>query len=519
MAAIREEGRTLPALSRRQLLISSAATVAVSNAPLALAQAKGAISIGLSSAAATLDPAKSNSGPDLAITRQIFDTLIARNPKTGEHEPRLATQWKLLNDQTWQLSLRKGVQFHNGEPFDATAVKFSIERYLNPELRSPHASVLGFIDRVDVVDELTVNVLTKTPYPVFLTHLSPGSTGTILMVPPKYIAEKGDAYFADNPVGTGPYKFAEWVRGNNVRFVANEAYWRGAPAIGQVTFRFVPEPSTRISALLAGDLTLIQNVPPDLVPLVRKNPKTGTAVSESGGLVMMMQLTPAAHPALADKRVRKAMNHAVDIDTIIETLLGGMASRRTVPVDPGAVGANPNLKPYAFDVDRAKKLMAEAGYANGFALDVYTSDGRYVSDRPIADAYAEYLAAIGIKINVRSMEWAQLVTAMAKRQGGPMYQIGWSFAEGDVFKLKAALHPEARYSTFDNKEFGDLIDKAETSMDPEARRKFWWQAQEILVEEAPFVHAWQPHVIFGKSNQLDWTATGEAFFVYDMKLK
>lgn len=100
-----------------------------------------------------------------------------------------------------------------------------------------------------------------------------------------------------------------------------------------------------------------------------------------------------------------------------------------------------------------------------------------------------------------------------------MYQIGWSFAEGDVFKLKAALHPEARYSTFDNKEFGDLIDKAETSMDPEARRKFWWQAQEILVEEAPFVHAWQPHVIFGKSNQLDWTATGEAFFVYDMKLK
>lgn len=477
------------------------------------------INIGLSSAAGNLDPVRSNSGPDFEVTRQIFDTLVVRNEKTGEYEPNLATSWELINDTTWRLKLRQGVTFHNGEPFNAAAVKFSMERYVNPNLKSPHAGVLSFLDQVDVIDDYTVDVVTKAPYPVFMAHLSPGSTGMMLMLPPAYIAEQGDEAFAQKPIGTGPFQFSEWVAGSHVSLKANENYWKGRPKVDEVVFRFVPENSTRVSALVAGDLDVIENVPVDLIPLINGSSTSKTVLSETGGLVIMMQLDPAAHPALADKRVRKAMNHAVDIDTIIEALLGGQAARRAVPVDPGAVGARQDLPTYAYDPDLAKALLAEAGYPDGFEFDALTSNGRYPADYAIAQAYAEYLGAVGIKVNLSTMEWARLVSQMAQRRGGPMYQIGWSYREGDVFKLKAALHPGAPYSTFDNKEFGDLIDQAEVTMDPAKRKELWSKAQEILVEEVPFIHAWQPYVIYGVSNRLDWNGPYVPMAVYDMSIK
>jgi peptide/nickel transport system substrate-binding protein len=242
------------------------------------------------------------------------------------------------------------------------------------------------------------------------------------------------------------------------------------------------------------------------------------AVSESGGLVIMMQLNPASHPALADKRVRRAMNHAVDIDTIIATLLGGQASRRAVPVDPSVIGGRRDLPFYKYDPALAKKLLAEAGYPNGFELEAYTSTGRYAADLAIAQAYAEFLQEVGIKVKINTMEWARLVGLMAQRQAGPMYQIGWGFLEGDVFKLKAALHPSSPYSTFQNQEFAALIDQAEVTMDPAKRKELWSRAQEILLDEAPFIHAWQPYVIYGVSKRLNWTAPYIPMFASDMAL-
>lgn len=505
--------------SARRHLQVAASLLFITAAFAPVAATAATINIGLSSAAGNLDPVRSNSGPDFEVTRQIFDTLLVRNEETGEFMPNLATSYELLNDTTWRLHLREGVTFHNGEPFDAEAAKFSFERYIDPELKSPHAGILGFIDHVNVVDEYTVDVITKTPYPVFLAHLSPGSTGTVLMLPPRYISEQGDENFTQKPVGTGPFKFVEWVAGTHVRLEAYEQYWKGPANIDEVSFSFVPENSTRVSALVAGDLDIIENVPVDLIPLIEGSSNADVVVSETGGLVSMMQLNPASHPALADKRVRKAMNHAVDIDTIIEALLGGQAARRAVPVDPSAVGARQDLPFYEYDPELAKSLLAEAGYPDGFEFDALTSNGRYPADYAIAQAYAEYLQEVGIKVNLSTMEWARLVGQMAQRQAGPMYQIGWSYREGDVFKLKAALHPEASYSTFQNEEFGSLIDQAEVTMDPGKRKELWGRAQEILVEEVPFVHAWQPYVVFGVSDRVDWTGPYIPMFVYDMAIK
>ncbi|GAU86790.1 ABC transporter substrate-binding protein [Bosea sp. BIWAKO-01] len=506
-------------LSRRNLLqIAAAAAASGSLSAPAAAQTKS-INIGLSSAAAMLDLVRTSSGPDFEVVRQIFDTLLTRNEETGEFTPNLATSWRLVDDVTWQFKLREGVTFHNGEPFNAEAVAFSVMRYLKPELKSPHAGVLSFIEKVDVIDASTVNIVTKKPYPVFLVHMAVGSTGMIIIMPPKYIAEKGDDNFAKNPVGTGPYRFIRAVPGSSITLESNEAYWRGKPAITQVNYRFVPENSTRVSALIAGDLDIIENVPTDLIGLIEKSGKAKVAVSETSGLCLMMQLNPASHPALANKQVRKAMNHAVDIDTILKSLLGGRVNRRALPVYPGAVAAKKDLPLYKYDPALAKKMLADAGYAKGFELDAFTSNGRYAADYAIAQAYVEYLGEVGIKVNLRPMEWATLVGNMAKRQAGPMYQIGWSFREGDVFKLKAALHPASPYSTFQNAEFGALIDQAEVTMVPEKRAELWGKAQELLLDEAPFIHAWQPFDLYGAANRVAWKQPIVPMFIFDMDLK
>lgn len=506
-------------VSRRKFIQYASATAAAGSlAAPASAQVK-TINIGLSSGAGMLDLVRTSSGPDFEVVRQTFETLLVRDEKTGQYLPNLAVSWSLLNDTTWQFKLRQDVRFHNGERFDADTVKFSVARYLKPELRSPHAGVLSFIDRVDIVDEFTVNVVTKMPYPVFLAHMAVGSTGMIVMMPPKYISERGDEYFAKNPVGTGPYKFAGAVPGSSVKLEANPDYWRKPPAISQINYRFVPENSTRVSALVAGDLDIIENVPSDLVAMVERSPKALVAPSETSGLCMMMQLNPTSHPALGRREVRQAMNHAVDIDTILASLLGGRATRNALPVFPGAVAARKDLPFYKYDPALAKKMLADAGYAKGFEFEAFTSLGRYPADHAIAQAYCEYLGEVGIKVSLRTMEWASLIGLMAKRQAGPMYQIGWSYREGDVFKLKAALHPDSPYSTFQNAEFGSLIDQAEVTMIPEKRAELWSKAQELLLREAPFIHAWQAHELFGLSKRVVLNQPLVPMFVYNMDLK
>ena len=195
--------------------------------------------------------------------RQIFDTLLRRNLKTLQLEGNLAESWRVVNETTWQFKLKRNVKFHNGEPFDAAGVKFSIERMLNPKQGAPGRTSIATIDHVDVVDAYTVNVVTKAPFPLLAVRMSPGHCGTVGIVPPKYLAQVGDAAFAIKPVGTGPYKFIEWVKDERLVLEANKDYHRGAPAIERLIFRPIPELTTRVAALLSGQADLVSDIPPD----------------------------------------------------------------------------------------------------------------------------------------------------------------------------------------------------------------------------------------------------------------
>jgi peptide/nickel transport system substrate-binding protein len=454
--------------------------------------------------------------------RQIFDTLLRRNLKTLQLEGNLAESWRLVNDTTWQFKLRRNVKFHNGEPFDAAAVKFSVERMLDPKQAAPGRTSIATIDRVEVVDPFTVNVITKTPFPLLPVRMSPGHCGTVGILPPKYLAQVGDAGFAVKPVGTGPYKFVEWIKDERLVLEANKDYHRGAPAIERLVFRPIPELTTRVAALLSGQADLVSDVPPDQVAKVKASGVARVEVSTLGGFVIMMKITNYLMPGpWQDVRVRKAMNHAIDMPTIIKAVLEGYGDILGVPLEKEAFGFNPNIKWYAYDPERAKTLLREAGHPNGFEITLHVPNRRYMNDIEVVQAMAQMLGKVGIKAKVEVGEQSVYTTKWRQRQLLPVYMVAWGGAgifDGDL--LVNSLHSKSALAIYKNEALDKILEEAQGSNDPEKRKALYFKAQEMIYEDAPIITAYQQAHIFGISNRLDWTPwIDNMLFLYDAKLK
>jgi peptide/nickel transport system substrate-binding protein len=454
--------------------------------------------------------------------RQIFDTLLRRNIKTLQLEGNLAESWRAVNDTTWQFKLKRGVKFHNGEPFDAAAVKFSVERMLNPKQAAPGRTSIATIDHVDIVDAYTVNVITRAPFPLLPVRMSPGHCGTVGIVPPKYLAQVGDAGFAVKPVGTGPYRLVEWVKDERLVLEANKDYHRGAPAIERLIFRPVPELTTRVAALLSGQADLVSDIPPDQTGKIQNSGTAHIEISTLGGFVIMVKMTNYLMPGpWQDARVRKAINYAIDMDTIIKTVLEGHGQVLGVPLEKEAFGFNPNIKWYGYDPERAKALLREAGYANGFEMTLHAPNRRYMNDIEVMQAMAQMLGKVGIKAKVEVWEQSIYTTKWRKRELLPAYMTAWGGAgvfDGDL--LTSSLHSKSALAIFKNEALDKMLEDAQATNDPERRKAIYWKAQELIYEEAPIIKAYQQAHIFGVSNRLDWKPwVDNMLFLYDAKLK
>jgi len=454
--------------------------------------------------------------------RQIFDTLLRRNLKTLQLEGNLAESWRVVNETTWQFKLKRNVKFHNGEPFDAAAVKFSIERMLNPKQGAPGRTSIATIDHVDVVDAYTVNVITKAPFPLLAVRMSPGHCGTVGIVPPKYLAQVGDAAFAIKPVGTGPYKFIEWVKDERLVLEANKDYHRGAPAIERLIFRPVPELTTRVAALLSGQADLVSDIPPDQTGKIQSSGTAHVEISTLGGFVIMVKMTNYLMPGpWQDARVRKAINYAIDMDTIIKTVLEGYGQVLGVPLEKEAFGFNPNIKWYGYDPERAKALLREAGYASGFEMTLHAPNRRYMNDIEVMQAMAQMLGKVGIKAKVEVWEQSIYTTKWRKRELLPAYLVAWGGAgvfDGDL--LTNSLNSKSALAIFKNEALDKMLEEAQATNDPERRKAIYFKAQELILEEAPIIKAYQQAHIFGVSNRLDWKPwIDNMLFLYDAKLK
>jgi peptide/nickel transport system substrate-binding protein len=454
--------------------------------------------------------------------RQIFDTLLRRNIKTLQLEGNLAESWRAVNDTTWQFKLKRGVKFHNGEPFDAAAVKFSVERMLNPKQAAPGRTSIATIDHVDIVDAYTVNVITRAPFPLLPVRMSPGHCGTVGIVPPKYLAQVGDAGFAVKPVGTGPYRLVEWVKDERLVLEANKDYHRGAPAIERLIFRPVPELTTRVAALLSGQADLVSDIPPDQTGKIQNSGTAHIEISTLGGFVIMVKMTNYLMPGpWQDARVRKAINYAIDMDTIIKTVLEGHGQVLGVPLEKEAFGFNPNIKWYGYDPERAKALLREAGYANGFEMTLHAPNRRYMNDIEVMQAMAQMLGKVGIKAKVEVWEQSIYTTKWRKRELLPAYMTAWGGAgvfDGDL--LTSSLHSKSALAIFKNEALDKMLEDAQATNDPERRKAIYFKAQELIYEEAPIIKAYQQAHIFGVSNRLDWKPwVDNMLFLYDAKLK
>jgi peptide/nickel transport system substrate-binding protein len=498
----------MPTLCLKMISVALVVSVVVVFGAAAQRVPKGQVVIALGSDIPALDPHMHNIRGMLIVGWQLFDNLISRDPTTMQPVPHLAESWRLVDELTWELKLRHGVRFHNGEPFDAATVKYNFERVLNPDQKSPQRGNIAWLARVDVVDDSTVRLITKEPHPIVPERLT-----NFQMLPAAYAKTVGDAGLAQKPVGTGPYKFVSWTKGQEVVLEANADYWQGPPAVKTVIFRSIPEMSTQIAELLAGRVDIIRTVPPEQIAAIKAS---GMAYVSMAPILRVVYLgfdclgrDPTSQTALRDKRVRQAIAHAIDVDGIIYHVLGGIAQRTATGVTSMHFGYDGDVPRYAYDPEKAKALLAEAGYAEGLQVHLHTYSGSIMCQRQVTDAIMGYLGQVGIGTNNQHFE--DVTTFASYQQAGKLNDLVLgSWGSYAIFDADMLLHPlfhrSEPFTYCTDPQLEALLDKTRSSLDQNVRREVLQQAQRAIVSQAYWVPLYSQHEILGISNRLNYQA-------------
>ncbi|MDS1134990.1 ABC transporter substrate-binding protein [Nitratireductor indicus] len=492
-------------------LALTAAPFSLSDALAQTATARIALSGGLD----RLDPSMSANGTDLVVMSQIYETLLQIDPATGELKPKLAESYSAKSPTVWEIKLRKDVTFHDGTPLTAADVKYTLERLLDKDLGSPHYSQLTSIKEVRAVDDHTVEIETETPNPVLMRRMQPiGGSGRVFIVSKAYFESHTPEELINQPMGTGPYKLESWQKGNSLTLARNEDYWGEKPAIEKGVFTFIPENSTRVNALLQGEVDVIQRLPISDVERVKQS-DNAHVVSSPNGLVHTL-LLDSSKPPFDDIDVRKAFAHALDTEDMVDGLLGEYGRVLGVPLGPNAVQFDDTIEPYAYDPDLSEKLLEGK---TPIKLDTFTSDGRYVNDRDFYQVINSQLDQVGFEITPQTLEWGRFINMMQNRSGGPFYIIGWDFGEGDASKMNSFLQSSSALSVTQDAEYDRLVAAAGQEPDDAKRTEIWKQVQKYVHDQYFIAAVWQASSLYGFSKKLDWTANfGENLALSEFKL-
>jgi len=348
-----------------------------------------------------------------AYSNHIFSPLVDKDDM-AQWIPGLATEWRMVEPTIWEFQLREGVKFHNGNTFDADDVVYSFWRVSNvPNNPNPYTANIRSVDRVEKVSDHVVRIHTKVPDP-----LLPGPLGNIFIVDKETAENASTSDFRDGKaaIGTGPYRFESFTPGSTLVVSRDDGYWGETPHWDTVTFRIIPNDSARVAALLAGEVDVIDFPPSTEVPAIRSNPETVVFSRPSDRVIYLVpdvgraespfvtdnDGTPIPNP-LRDRRVREAISLAINRDAMVARVMQGLADKANQFVPKGFVGYNPELPELAYDPDRAKALLADAGYPEGFGLTIHCTNDRYVNDARICEAVGQMLSRIGLKMKVETM--------------------------------------------------------------------------------------------------------------------
>ena len=465
---------------------------------------------------ANLEPGNIEDGNSIYVQQQIYDRLIDYKAGTTELEPALATEWSASSDaRTWTFKLRDGVKFHDGTPFNAEAVRFNVNRWWDKDdpngfrnagkayavweglFGGYKGSDASIVQDIKVVDDTTIQFVLQEPFAAFPAAIASGYFG---MASPDAIKKAGAEYgiAGGTAVGTGPYIFKEWRTGDRILLDKNPNYWKaGYPKTDKVVFRFIKEPSARLAELRSGSIDFTVDITPDQLKELQADTNL-KEVRRPPFNVGFLALNPAYEP-LAKKEVRQAIAMAINKKPIVDSFWSGLATTDSHFLPPSMKNfQDSSLSDYQHNPDKAKQMLAAAGYPNGFDLDLWympVSRPYFPTPKPIAEAFAADLSNIGIRINLKTKDWAAYLDDRLKAPGYQAYMLGWTGDYGDpdnFLYYHFGKGGTKDIGNWNNPEVFKLLDQARASSNEAQRAKLYGQVDKILFDEAvriPVVHS------------------------------
>ncbi len=435
----------------------------------------------------SLDPHGSNDSPSSNVRSQIYDTLVYFD-ENMDLQPGLAVSWDPVDDTTWEFQLREDVTFHDGTPFTADAVRMNLERITNPEMASQRAFLFTMVTDVTAVDDYTVRISTEFPFVPILSHLAHDAGG---IASPAALEEAG--FDEVEPIGTGPFRFVSWDPGDELVIEVNEDYWGERPTPDTVTFRVIPEESTRLALIERGDAHIANIMQPASMARVEASRAMHLMLYDSLSL-NYIGFNTNKEP-FDDVRVRQAISMAIDRQSMIEGIVLGAGIPAIGPISERVVGFHPNLDSLPFDPDQAAQLLADAGYGDGFSTTLWTNDN------PVRIAIAEIvqnnLADVNVDVAIEVLEWGAYLDQTAEGLHD-MFILGWVTVTADAdYGMYALLHSSSKgaagnRSFYENPRVDELLDLGRRETDLAAREALYHEVQEVLVEEAPMLNLYHP---------------------------
>lgn len=460
-----------------------------------------------------LDPHQYDSSNAYYVIGEMFEGLVRHPAGSTEIEPALAEKWQMSDDGTqYTFTLRQGVTFHDGTPFNAEAVKFNFDRQADPN--NAYYSLGAFwywaaymwpVTSLDVVDEFTVRYTLSQPYAYFLEYLC-GGMG--MMVSPAAVEQYGED-FVQNPVGTGPYKFAKWDKGQQIALEAYDGYWGAKPAIKQVVFRPIPEEATKMASMLTGEVHLALEIGPVSKAQLEAS-SAHTVFTAPTGSIWFMSMNVQQKP-FDDLRVRQAIAHAVNKESIVHDILKDTADIAQSPIAPAYPCYNPDITVYEYNPDKAKQLLAEAGYADGLSVlfDVPQSGSGMQLPVEMATAIQADLAAVGIDAKIEITEFNTWMDRIRTPEV-QLAEMSWNVppaVEDDILSnvfSEPGLPPEGfNTSWYANDQVLALLKEAGSIADLEGRCKLIREAQKLITDDAPAVFVDHARLVYGLDSRLE----------------
>ncbi|NOG69193.1 ABC transporter substrate-binding protein [Roseicella sp. DB1501] len=498
-------------MRRRPMLPTAIALLLGAAAPAAAQQEGRVLNIGIGGAVTSVDPHFYNASPNNSLSMHIFDRLVERDARAQPY-PGLAESWRVLSDTVWEFRLRPGVKWHDGRDFTAEDVAFTIQR--TPNVPGSPGGFGGFvraIERVEVVDPLTLRFHTARPHPLLPTELA--SVAIIA----KHAAEGAsteDFNSGKAAIGTGPYRMLAYRPGDRTELARNEAYFRGPEPWERVNYRFIGNDGARSAALLAGDVDLIDQVPStDLARLKRESRIT---VSEIQGLRMIYLVMdrsrqgdvpfvsdndgkPLPGNPFNDLRIRRALSMAINREALAQRIMEGTAQPTGQWLPEGTFGYNPEVRPPAYDPDGARKLLAEAGFPQGFRMTLHSPNDRYPNDAKTAQAVAQMFSRIGLRTEVEAVPWASF-SLRSNRQDYAIRLAGWGSVTGEasyaLVNILGTFDREKRTGAsnsgrYANPELDALTARAASTIDDKTREGLLRQAVKMATDDVAIIPLFQ----------------------------